>query len=151
MTMAMRLRADWRRSRACASWRASKASLSAALARTKKKSGVLDGVAEDGSVKADTVTTDEAPSSAVVPKNLSPVCDGDHCSRRVATYTITEQNTPTSPTSAAARCNVGESATRTLLPGKWGRSGAATDAAYATPSFAKRPKASASRLNQEVR
>jgi hypothetical protein len=55
-----------------------------------------------GELNSPTASTLEAPSTSAVPKNLMPVGVADQGVRRVATYTMTEQKTPSTPASAAA-------------------------------------------------
>src|SRR5678815_3604126 len=119
----------------------SSVSLSKLVARTSQ-SGSLHNRTKPSAyrVNDETVNTNAAPSSAVVPKNFTPVCGADHCSRLVATYTMTEQKTPAAPAKAApirtsgAKPRKGETIDSRGTCGM--TSGAATSAAYSKASLA---------------
>src|SRR6185503_2619760 len=90
-----------------------------------------------------TIATAAAPSTSAVSANLKPVTEPRQCARRVAAYTITEQNTPPTPASAAAI----PSPDRSRPTGN----GAKYDAANAADSPANAENTMISRLSHDVR
>ena len=89
------------------------------------------------------MTTVEVPRTSVESENLNPVTGPRQCTRRVAAYTITEQNTPSTPAAPAAVPRADFIAA--------GARGTKNDPANAAASPANKENAMISRLSHEVR